>query len=443
MKWIAAALTLVLFSACADDSPTLWIDLVTDLRPGVDFTAATIRVEPAGGGSAEMRQYVYRGESGFDTGARLAEFSLPPGDYEVAVTLLGSGATAATQNTLVAVSGDRVITVVISRSCVDVTCPMAAQPSATSCLGGRCVDPECVVVEAECAVECTEASECADIGCASPVCSAGTCLYYEDDSRCDEGRCDIAFGCVDESMDAGADSGPMLPDSATPDVGVDAGVDAGSDAGTDAGTDASPGFDGGPDTGPVACPERWPDPPSCDPQDSSGCSASRTCTPDPRTPGTTFCQPTGGRGLGETCGGSSRCERGLVCQAFVDATNPRCRAQCAAGAGCTCPSVSDTCFALEGTSYGACRSPCDPIAGTGCPAGDKCVRSVYGTSCERSTGNAGEGESCSVFTDCAPGGYCLVWNGVAQCLPVCLLGGDDCSRCRSDGSSTVYGFCVP
>ena len=104
--------------------------------------------------------------------------------------------------------------------------------------------------------------------------------------------------------------------------------------------------------------------------------------------------------------------------------------------------MTDACFALAGTSYGACRSPCDPIANTGCPAGDKCVRSVYGTSCERSTGNSAEGEACAVFTDCAPGGYCLVWNDVTQCLPNCVLGGDECT-CRADGTSTVYGFCVP
>lgn len=449
-RWIVTALALAVLPACADESPTLWVDLLTDLRPGVDFTAATIRVEPSGGGAAEVVQFVYRGESGFSMGERIGSFPLPPNDYQVTLTLLNAGATAASQAAVFTLSGDQVITLIISRDCVDVTCPMAADPGATSCLGGRCVDPECALVEAECAVQCTNASECEPVGCASAQCRAGTCLYYEDDGRCEDGRCDIALGCIDGPVDAGADIAVPVMDGGALDgardsgPGVDAGpeADAGTDA-RDAGTDTPPGFDAGTDAGPVACPERWPAPASvCDPRDSTGCAASRTCTPDPRTPGTTLCQPTGGAGVGESCGGASACQRGLVCQAFVDASNPRCREQCAGGAGCTCPTITDACFALESTAYGACRSPCDPIANTGCSGGDKCVRSVYGTSCERSTGNAGQGESCAVFTDCAPGGYCLIWNGVAQCLPICLIADSACT-CRSDGTSTVYGHCVP
>ncbi|MFT5353197.1 MAG: hypothetical protein ACI9KE_000395 [Polyangiales bacterium] len=434
-RWIVALLSLVLLPACTDDNPTLWIDLITDLRPGVDFTAATIRVEPVNAGVAETRQFLFRGESEFSTGVRIASLSLPPNDYQVTLTLLNAGATAASQEALVVVSGDRVMTVVISRDCVDVTCPMAADPGATSCLGGRCVDPECVVVEAECTLECTNASECDSVGCASAVCSAGTCLYYEDDDRCAGGRCDIVLGCIEGSIDAGSDGGVIMD-------GGPVGTDAGPDVGTDAGM-VMPIFDGGSDAGPVACPERWPDPGAmCDPQDSTGCGGSRTCTPDPRTPGTTFCQPTGGREVGESCGGTRACQRGLICQAAIDGTNPRCQEQCAVGASCTCSSLTDACFGLVGTSYGVCRSPCDPIANTGCSEGNKCVHSAYGESCEQPTGNAGPEEACTIFTGCAPGGYCIRWNGTTQCLPVCLLADSACT-CRADGTSDVYGFCVP
>src|SRR5699024_1724979 len=73
------------------------------------------------------------------------------------------GALVAERLVTVAVSGNVVVTLVITRDCVDVACPGPGDPSSrTTCFAGHCVEPTCSVEHPEACgdPECTTAAEC-------------------------------------------------------------------------------------------------------------------------------------------------------------------------------------------------------------------------------------------------------------------------------------------
>ncbi len=200
------------------------IDLRTDYVPAGEFASyvVTLGGQPSVLGVANASQ-------DFVGGVRIAEFTkVRTGAYDVRVDLLdGAGVTVASRNVSVSISTDTTVTFVITRSCRGVTCPASGDPTtATSCLGGTCVDPECTPENpTRCPTpDCTSASDCAapPQSCLAAQCVAGVCLYGDDGSCGADRYCDSRTGCVNR-----------------PTAG-DGGLDGGRDAGIDATMDTAP-----------------------------------------------------------------------------------------------------------------------------------------------------------------------------------------------------------
>jgi hypothetical protein len=121
------------------------------------------------------------------------------------------------------------VTVVLTRSCVDVTCPGPTDPAGNvACLAGFCVPAAC---RAGALQNCGPVQCIADIGCglpsgcATPHCVGGACLSELDDGACGEGeQCVAGGGCAPAAVtdggmpDAEMDSG--APDTGLPDAGL-------------------------------------------------------------------------------------------------------------------------------------------------------------------------------------------------------------------------------
>lgn len=188
---------LVFAAACGPDGTVdLWIDLRTDFVPGVEFTA--VRVELSEDGRSEEH---LAGAGDYLSGQRVAELQglSARTTRELAVELVDDGGrVVARRDVLVQHQTDLVVTVVLTRDCRDVSCPSSPTSSATSCLGGECVDPTCVEGDEEtCNPGCSVDADCAPMApCARPVCSSGVCLYGADDSCGADEYCDPNAGCV-------------------------------------------------------------------------------------------------------------------------------------------------------------------------------------------------------------------------------------------------------
>jgi hypothetical protein len=197
MRPLVACLLISAFAACGDGSAEveLSVDLRTDFVAGVEFTG--VRVELVGEDVSEDSLAV---AESFVDGRRVADFvGLAPSERRtVAVSLVGpSGAAVARRTAVVVQDGDLAVTVVISRDCSNVTCD-AVGGVADRCLGGRCVDPECVEGDEEACLEpqCTAASDCTPSApCAEASCLAGVCLFDAGDSCGDGSYCDPDVGC--------------------------------------------------------------------------------------------------------------------------------------------------------------------------------------------------------------------------------------------------------
>lgn len=185
---------------CGPSNVDLFVDLRTDLVPGAEFFAVEVslpdddRVAPA---TPALLGMSFEG-----AGMRVGEFSgVRQGARRVVVAVLDArGAPVASEEVLVDLSSDRVVTVVITRDCRTFSCPgPAGAPGATRCLGTRCVEPTCLTGaeegcgESECAsdAECTSSSPCA-----SAVCTDGVCLSTSETGACAENEfCDPDDDC--------------------------------------------------------------------------------------------------------------------------------------------------------------------------------------------------------------------------------------------------------
>lgn len=200
------------------------MDLRTDLVAGVEFFA--VRTELVGERSA-LETAALRGQSFLD-GRRVVEFEgLEPGRRTVRVVLLDAdGGLLAEQRVPFEHIADQGITVLVTRDCVNVTCPGSGDaPGLEACLGAMCVTPECAGPDAiGCpAPACTGDSDCAAADCASGRCVRGVCLAEADDSACASGeRCDPDVGCVEDMppMDAGLDGGVDVDGGSPVDAGT-------------------------------------------------------------------------------------------------------------------------------------------------------------------------------------------------------------------------------
>lgn len=212
---------VALLSSCGGGGGhDLRVDLRTDLLPGVEFAVARAELVDVG---RQDEIAALRGQRFLD-GVRVATFAdLPNGERDVRVRLLDSaGALVVERRVLLRQTGDHGITVLVTRDCRGLACPGSDDdPRATTCLGGRCVDPRCLEDESACpAAECATDAECgADVPCARGSCERGVCVVVAEADRCEAAQyCDPDDGCVSEGPpDAGVDAGD--PDAGGPDAG--------------------------------------------------------------------------------------------------------------------------------------------------------------------------------------------------------------------------------
>jgi len=205
--------------ACESTDHVVVVELRTDYQPGTEFTT----VETSIVGETELETAsTFEGDD-YLAGRRVAEITTEARSLTLQVRLRDSaGATVGERRVVVDVRGSIGVTVVLTRSCADVSCPVT-DPALTECVGGRCVDPRCTPENpTSCGVPlCSTDTECPPptASCAASVCIEETCLVRADDTACPAGAvCDPDVGCVGAPVDAGMD--------ATVDTGVDAELDA-------------------------------------------------------------------------------------------------------------------------------------------------------------------------------------------------------------------------
>ena len=293
---VVTIITIAALCACSESKGSLVVDLRTDLGPGREF--ASVRQVVIGPMLSDTSDVVASPSADFVTGRRVGEYrGLTQGRYAMTTQLLDTGRRIVAQRvTDVMVNGDVAVIVVVARNCRGAVCPGATDaPSATTCAGGRCVDPTCSSVDpSTCPAGCSADSACAPRAwCSMPRCVTGLCLYAPVAAACESGFvCDPDTGCVPDDT-AGLDAG----------VDADAGTAADSGSAADAGTDSGAGAaDAGVDAGA---------PPACTPGTEVGscCNGGTrerdiTCNPDgtSSTSSWTGCM-NDGCAAGECCGG--------------------------------------------------------------------------------------------------------------------------------------------
>lgn len=192
-----------LFAVCAACSAgsSLTVQLTSDLVPGVDVERVELDVTQAGV-SVTSGSRSLLGAASLGRPLRLASLAaLPPGAYEVHVSLDRLGASVAERHVRVQVSGETYATILVTRSCEGVVCPPGSE-SEGGCLGHRCVPLGCTEEHPElCASpECTSDADCtaSALSCVRTVCTAtGTCFDQPDDTRCAATEtCSTLVGCT-------------------------------------------------------------------------------------------------------------------------------------------------------------------------------------------------------------------------------------------------------
>lgn len=260
-RWyvLSVALTLV---AC-DPASRLVVQVRTDFVPVREL--GSVRVTLSGADAVGWQQEVSaRPEQRWGAGVRVAERELSAGIYRLQVTALdASGSVLVDRGVRAELRGGvQVVTVLLTRDCVGVTCPSStSDPLAVTCLGGRCVPEDCIEESvADCDPVCVDSADCAPTSdCAQAECTpSGTCFASPEHDRCDPGEaCSVAEGCVQvvsTELDAGGMDAGVL-DAGALDAGMmdDSAVDAGMlDAGAvDAGVEILDGC------GIEIAPRRW------------------------------------------------------------------------------------------------------------------------------------------------------------------------------------------
>jgi alpha-tubulin suppressor-like RCC1 family protein len=236
---------LVCASACSDPPVELFVDLRTDYVGGVEARLARVQLLTADGETPIRTVETPLIEEDLTDGVRIAELAdLSGGEYRVVVAL--EGLTRVPVRTIrVTLETSRAVTVLITRDCQTVTCPMDDASPLTECLGGLCVDPTCTPEDpASCPdAECSADTDCTTtVACASPLCVEGVCTLRANSSMCAMTEyCDPTMGCRVRPglppVDSGVDGGPDAGMDASADTAVDAPLDAPEDA-PDAAPDA-------------------------------------------------------------------------------------------------------------------------------------------------------------------------------------------------------------
>lgn len=454
MRSTAIALLVVTAAAgslagCGSDTVELAVDLKTDLRPGVEFASVKTELSSTpfdGAATTNIRQAMRDGAAATDfvRGARVAEYAdVAKGSAYVRVTLLDARAgVVIARTTHVTLSDDYALTVLVTRDCASVECPVpGGDPALVACVGARCVLPDCTPdTPAQCGDrECTEDLDCASaVGCVRSRCVDGECFDVTDDTLCAMGeRCDGVDGCGVVVL---PDAGP--PDAGPPDAGTH---DAGSDAGVPP-MDAGPRDSGGPETactngldddgdGNADCADSDCTGSACD--DGNACTHTDTCAAGACTGtsitcasstcvtracnGTATCT-TSNAGTGtacatdsnactrDHCNGSGTCVHdrladGTVCGASYErcctgrCTNLRTSDANCGGCGLSC--AGRGCAVMPGTTYPGCRcvsnAQCEASLGTGATCWNRGTDATWYCNCQANNDCSGA-QVCAIVT---------------------------------------------
>ncbi|MEM7608505.1 MAG: hypothetical protein AAF411_24390 [Myxococcota bacterium] len=207
-RWCAWVMAAMAVGCSSGSSVSIDVRVQTDFLAGTDFTS--IRIELTGAENDFVEVPTAGGR--FALGERVHTFDVRSGNYEVNAELLDPDGRRVGQRiaTLNAVD-DSTVTLVITRSCENVSCPNGGDPRLTECSGGRCVSPDCTPETPQFCLEgCVVDSDCPALsGCAEGVCLAdGSCIAVPDDDLCAGGeRCDPTSGCTMSGDAGGPDMG--------------------------------------------------------------------------------------------------------------------------------------------------------------------------------------------------------------------------------------------
>lgn len=190
-------------SACEGNPPDLAVDLRTDFAPLSEFVRVRTQRIGEAGEILDERSVLGELEGDYLRGVRVAEFrDLPVGTHTLRVSLmdLAGAPILPPLNLQVELQSSRVVTALVSRSCLGVACPEAdGDPTLTECAGGRCVRPECTPETPDACpttTGCASDAECMPaVACAIGRCIDATCLSV-DEGACGDGQwCHPELGC--------------------------------------------------------------------------------------------------------------------------------------------------------------------------------------------------------------------------------------------------------
>lgn len=192
---------------CDASRATLTLDVRTDLQPGTEFVA----VRTTGDGLEPMQRTAFRTSSFLDR-VRVAQWDLPPGRYSFDVDFLSSSERVVLSRPVSVELSEagQSATIVVTRDCQGVTCPGDGPPSATACLNGRCVPPDCSIESpGECESICEADAACeGESACTDGLCVDSTCLVIVRNDQCAQGEfCHPVRGCVEDDTLV-TDAGP-------------------------------------------------------------------------------------------------------------------------------------------------------------------------------------------------------------------------------------------
>jgi hypothetical protein len=204
--WLLIGLLLGSCSATSLDNE-LVVEIKTDLVPGVEFHSIRTVITRDAGSEPLQLEFPADTEVNYFTGARIAEFQdLTAGEVTIQVSMLDAqGNVLVERPTRVALQSRYALTVVISRDCRGVACPLQdGDPNLEACLGGRCVDARCHPQASEfcapTALECSTDTDCvAETACVQAQCIEHTCFQLSNAALCESYQsCDFELGCVGE-----------------------------------------------------------------------------------------------------------------------------------------------------------------------------------------------------------------------------------------------------
>lgn len=196
---LLVALAAAAASACAPNTSSVAVSVVTDLEPGADFIG--VEVEVFSGEARVGHDEAIVGPGDWTQPTPVTDLvGLPRGRARVVVTLYAPGRdVVVTRAVMLELETHHALAMVLASSCVAVHCPGDGDPAeATTCSDGACVAPDCV----DCAA-CASDAECpASDVCGSGRCVEGGCIYPDGVFACPEGEaCHPARGCVSASCE--------------------------------------------------------------------------------------------------------------------------------------------------------------------------------------------------------------------------------------------------